>query len=84
MGPKGPADVIGLLWQRLGTSRDEVSFTKVGNQIWATLGEDGWVQWRHDHERVAVERLVILEMVRDACEDQPELKLDWFAVSVER
>lgn len=75
--------MIDLLWQRLGTSRDEVSFAKVGNQILATSGEDGWLQWRHDHERVAVERLVILEMVRDACQDQPKLELDWFAVRAE-
>jgi len=72
-----------LLWQRLGASRDEVSFAKVGDEIWATSGEDGWLRWTDDHERSAVGRLAILRIVREACEDQPNLDSDWFAVGAE-
>lgn len=78
-----PANAVDLLWQRLGASRDDVSFARVGEEIWATSAEDGWSRWTQDHERAAVGRLAILEIVREACEDQPELEVDWFAVGAD-
>lgn len=79
-----PLDAMHLLWQRLGTSRDEVSFSEVRDEIWATMGEDGWLRTTHDHERDTRDRLAILAMVSDACEAEPKLELDWFAVGAVR
>jgi len=79
---KPPDDALDLLWLRLGASRDEVSFTKVGAEITASTGEDAPVSMTSD-ERVDIGRRAILEILRDVCELAPELKSDWFAVSFE-
>ncbi len=73
-----------LLWQRLGSSHDDVSFAKVGEEIWATVSDDGWLRWTYDHERANMDRLKILRIVREACEDERDLEFDWFAVGVAR
>lgn len=78
-----PADAIALLAERLGPSRDDVSFVMVDDAIWATSGEDGWLRWTHDHERAEIGRLAVLKMVREACEGQPGLEFDWFAVGAD-
>jgi hypothetical protein len=77
---KPPDDAIELLWQRLGASRDEVSFAMVGDEIRASVGEDAPVAMTRD-ERVEIGRGAILAILLDVCETAPELKSDWFAVS---
>ena len=77
-----PDDALDLLWQRLGGDRGEVSFAKVGDEIKATTGEDAPVARTRD-ERVLIGRRAVLDIVREVCEQTPELRLDWFAVSSE-
>ena len=74
-----PGDAIDLLWQRLGESRDEVSFAKVGPEISATWGDDASPS-RMREERAEIGRRAVLEVLRDVCERSPELELDWFAI----
>ncbi len=78
-----PDNALDLLWQRLGTSHDEVSFTKVDAEIRATWGEDAPVSMERD-ERAELGRRAVLDIVIDVCERAPELNSDWFAVSVRR
>jgi hypothetical protein len=77
-----PADALELLWQRLGPSREEVSFAKIGAEITARTGEDAPVSMTRD-ERLEVGRRAVLDAVRDVCEGASDLKSDWFAVSSE-
>jgi hypothetical protein len=76
---KPPADALELLWPRLGSKRDEVSFAKVGTEIRATWGEDAPVSMERD-ERVQTGRRAILEILQEVCDRSPELRLDWYAV----
>jgi hypothetical protein len=76
-----PADAIERLWERLGTRREEALFARVGAEIRATWGDPANVSSAHD-ERAEVARLAVLEIVRRVCERAPELKSDWFAVSL--
>jgi hypothetical protein len=78
-----PEDALELLTQRLGARRDEVSFAKVGAQIWATWQADAPVSMTHD-ERADIGRRAVLEVVCDVCDGVPGLMSDWFAVSPER
>jgi hypothetical protein len=78
-----PDDALELLSQHLGPSREQVSFSKVGPFIMATVRDDSPVSMTHD-ERVDAGRRQVLEVVSDVCEVSPELKFDWFAVSSER
>jgi hypothetical protein len=78
-----PDDALELLTQRLGARREDVSFSKVGEEIWAMLEADAPVSMTHD-ERVDIGRRTVLGVVREVCEGVPELKSDWFAVSSER
>jgi hypothetical protein len=78
-----PADAIDLLWQQLGSDRDEVSFARTGDEITATTGEDAPVSMTRD-ERVEIGRLSLLELLQEVCEQAPELRSDWFAISSER
>ncbi len=75
-----PEGALDLLWQRLGASREEVSFVRVGTEIRATTGEDAPVSMTRD-ERADIGRRAVLAVVRDVCEGAPELSSDWFAVS---
>ena len=68
-----------LLWQHLGTRRDDTSFAKVGSEIRARWGSDESPSVGR-YERAEIGRRVVLEIVRDVCERTPELELDWFAV----
>lgn len=77
---KPPADALELLWARLGPSREEVSFAKVGAEIKATTGDDAPVAMTRD-ERLDIGRRAVLAIVIDVCEGAPELRSDWFAVS---
>jgi hypothetical protein len=78
-----PDDALELLSQRLGPSREQVSFARIGPVIMATLQDDAPVSMTHD-ERVDIGRRQVLDVLRDVCEMSPELKFDWFAVSSER
>lgn len=75
-----PADAVELLWQRLGASRDDVSFAKVGAQITARTDEDAPVSMTRD-ERAEIGRRAVLNVVREVCEGTPGLNSDWYAVS---
>lgn len=78
-----PENALELLWQQLGSDRDEVSFSKVGAEITAMTGEDAPVSMTRD-ERSEIGRRAILDLVREVCDEAPELRSDWFAVSSER
>lgn len=78
-----PDDALELLAQRLGARREDVSFAKVGPEIWATLQSDAPVSMTHD-ERSDIGRRTVLDVVCDVCDGMPGLKSDWFAVSPER
>jgi hypothetical protein len=82
-GHSPPEDALELLTQRLGARRDEVSFAKVGVQIWATWQADAPVSMTHD-ERADIGRRAVLDVVCDVCDGVPGLTSDWFAVSPER
>jgi hypothetical protein len=82
-GWSAPEDAIDLLWERLGRKREETSFAKGRAEIRATWGIDVPVAMERD-EREQLGRIAILEIVRGVCEQAPELKADWFAVSAYR
>jgi hypothetical protein len=75
-----PADALDLLWQRLGTNHEDVSFEKAGSEITAITDEDAPVAMTSD-ERAEIGRRAVLDIVREVCEVAPELRSDWFAVS---
>jgi hypothetical protein len=79
-GHGAPPDAIDRLAARLGSSVDDAFFTRVGNEILATWGEDAPVAMERD-EREELGRLALLEIVGEACDDEPGLRVDWFAVS---
>jgi len=79
-GHKPPENALDLLAQQLGVRREEVSFVKVGAEIWATLEADAPVSMTQD-ERADIGRRAVLEVVRDVCEGASDLDSDWFAVS---
>ncbi len=82
-------DAIDLLWHRLqevdrsidGPIDAEASFARVGRQIWVTWGLD-LVASPERRERSEIGRSAVVGMVREACEDAPELDFDWFAVGL--
>jgi len=77
-----PADALDQLWQHLGSERAEVCFARLDSEITATTGEDAPVSMTRD-ERVHIGRHAVLDIVREVCEEAPELRSDWFAVSSE-
>jgi hypothetical protein len=79
-GFAAPPDALERLSERLGRSRGAARFTAGVAEIRATWGADVAVSMERD-EREEIGRLAVLEIVRDACEQTPDLKLDWFAVS---
>jgi hypothetical protein len=79
-GFASPPNAIDLLAERLGPKREEVSFGKVGAEIRATWGEDARSSRVHE-ERAETGRRVVLDIVRDVCDGDPELRSDWFAIS---
>ncbi|HEY7934291.1 MAG TPA: hypothetical protein VID48_10760 [Solirubrobacteraceae bacterium] len=82
-GFSAPADALELLWQRLESHRSGVTFTKVGPQLRATVNK-GAPASMDRNVREEVDRLVVLNVVREVCEGAPELKIDWYAVGVLR
>src|SRR5260370_174425 len=82
-GWAAPDNALDMLWARLGARREEGSFTRSGADIKATWGSDAPSSIDRD-EREEVGRIVILEIVRDVCEQAPELSSDWFAVGASR
>ena len=78
-GWAAPDDALDRLWERLGARREEVSFTKGREEITATWGTDDPSSIERD-EREEAARIAIVEILRDVCEQSPELKSDWFAV----
>jgi hypothetical protein len=79
-GHKPPDGALDLLTQRLGARREDVSFLKVGGEIWATVEADAPVSMTQD-ERADIGRRAVLGVVREVCDGAPELDSDWFAVS---
>lgn len=79
-GHNPPENALDLLAQRLGPRREEVSFIKVGAEIWATVDVDAPVSVTHD-ERADIGRRAVLDVVREVCDGTGELNSDWFAVS---
>ena len=79
-GQNAPPDAIERLAARLGSSVDDAFFTRVGDEILATWGEDAPVAMERD-EREEVGRLALLGIIEDACDGVPEMRVDWYAVS---
>jgi hypothetical protein len=79
-GHNPPEHALEVLGERLGPRREEISFVKVGAEIWATVEVDAPVSVTHD-ERADIGRRTVLGVVRDVCEGARELNSDWFAVS---
>jgi hypothetical protein len=77
-----PADALDQLWRHLGSEREEVCFERLSSEITATTDEDAPVSMTRD-ERVHIGRRAVLDIVRGVCEEAPELRSDWFAVSSE-
>ncbi len=81
---KTPPDyALDLLTERVGSRREDVSFSRVGAEIRANLDRDAPIAMTQD-ERTAIGRRAVLEVVGEVCERAPELKLDWYAVSPAR
>jgi hypothetical protein len=78
-----PDGALDTLWERLGPRRDETSFAKSGAEIMARWGSDAPSSIDRD-EREEVGRAAILAILRDVCDQSPELRADWFAVSAYR
>jgi hypothetical protein len=79
-GQNAPPDAIERLAARLGPGVDDAMFMRVGAEILATWGEDAPVAMERD-EREELGRLALLEIIEEACEDAPDLRVDWYAVS---
>jgi hypothetical protein len=82
-GWSAPQDALEMLWERLSARRDGASFAKGAAEITATWRSDA-PSSRDREEREEVGRAAILEIVRDVCEREPELRSDWFAISAYR
>jgi hypothetical protein len=54
-----------------------------GNDITASTDEDAPV-WMTSDERAEIGRRTVLDLLGEICEQSPELRSDWFAVSSER
>jgi hypothetical protein len=82
-GYAAPENALDLLWERLGPKRDEASFARARACIRATWGIDAPVAMERD-EREELGRVAILATIREACEQAPQLRSDWYAVSPQR
>ena len=81
-GWAAPDDALDMLWERLGAHRDGTSFAKRGAEIRVIWGTDTPTSLDRI-EREEVGRVAILEIVRDVCDQVPELRSDWFAVAAD-
>ena len=75
-----PPDALDLLWEALGTSRDDVRFSRPGLAIIATWMSEAPVTMERD-ERKEVGRTMVWDVVRDVCDGAAGLRSNWFAVS---
>jgi hypothetical protein len=75
-----PAHAIDLLSERLGPKREEVSFARAGTELRATWGEASPFS-RGEEESGEIGRRVVLEVLDGVCNEDPDLRSDWFAVS---
>ena len=83
-GFSAPPDALDQLFERLPGSTDEVSFAKASNGITATWNEEGPIS-RTEEERATIGRLEVLDVVLATCKQHaPELRSDWYAVSILR
>jgi hypothetical protein len=83
-GSGAPEDALDLLWQRLeGRRYEDISFSRSGSEILARAGEDAPISMERG-EREEIGRLAVLECVSTVCERVPELKVDWYAISLRR
>jgi hypothetical protein len=82
-GYSAPANALDLLWERLGSRYDGVSFAKGSTQIRAKWSGEPPTSMMRD-EREDFGRTAVLEIVREVCERAPELKFAWYAVSMHR
>jgi hypothetical protein len=82
-GSSAPDDALDLLWKQLDDRRGSVRFVKRGTEIRATLRGDTPVSMESD-EREEIGRRQVLDIVREVCDGEQQLKLDWFAVSARR
>ena len=78
-GSGSPPAALSLLAERLGSSRDGFSFAQTAGGITATWREGGPSN-RTEEERAEIGRLAALAVLRSVCEQDPDLKLGWFAV----
>lgn len=80
-GYNAPPDALDMLLEQLGDHRDEMSFSKSAHdEIAVELSAEIASAMTQD-ERVETGRRQVLDMVRDICELDPTLDLDWFAIS---
>jgi len=79
-GHAAPPNAIELLARRLGAQLGDTSFAVRGAEISATW--QGGRQGTSARENLTeIGRWAVFELVRDVCEDAPELNTEWFAVS---
>lgn len=79
-----PEDALELLWQRLASLRHEdVSFSRRGPEIVARASEDAPISMGRE-ELEEIGRLAVLECVREVCDQHPELRTSWYAISPRR
>jgi hypothetical protein len=79
-GHGAPDDAIERLARQLGPDRDEARFTLRREEIDASWGEEVPVSMESDY-RKETGRLELLRLVEEACEESPDLRYDWYAVS---
>ena len=82
-GSGAPENALDLLWQQLGATQEEFSFSQTRAEIRARWRTDVSVSMERD-ERERRGRTIVLEIVRDTCRGAPDLNADWFAVSPRR
>jgi hypothetical protein len=82
-GFSAPPNALDLLWERLGSSQNGVSFARGPGQIRVKFREEAPVSMMRD-EREEFGRAAVLKIVREVCERAPELTFGWYAVSMSR
>ncbi len=79
-GHGAPADAIESLWERWPARISEATAVRRGPEIHVNYGSyDGTGPARE--QRAAAERIEVLDLVREICERDTELKLAWYAVA---
>lgn len=80
-GFRPPEDALDVLFEKLGSFREGVRFSKLSSEIRATLSDEGS---RERDELEEIGRSQVLDIVRAACQRAPDLQSDWFAVAALR